>query len=156
MKPKLSMSFAVVALLALTSIGLKASDMVGVYCLVEKVVLEPNDTEPQRIQIWGAFALANGRGYEYAPAQKGYMFFTCPAGKDSVCWSEWADLRTSAGKGLGLGFGSRYMAMGHVRKADEKPASPETYPIQMGVIRMGTAEGQPAVMADLTRALRGK
>ena len=39
------------------TVGLQASDMVGVYGVVEKVVVEPADGPAQRIQIWGAFAL---------------------------------------------------------------------------------------------------
>jgi hypothetical protein len=39
-----------------------ASDPVGVYAYVDKVVLEPSEGKPERIQIWGGFALAEGRG----------------------------------------------------------------------------------------------
>jgi len=35
-----------------------ASDPVGVYAIVDKVVFEPNETNPERIQVWGAFALS--------------------------------------------------------------------------------------------------
>jgi len=32
-----------------------ASGRIGFYGIVEKVVFEPNETAPERIQIWGAF-----------------------------------------------------------------------------------------------------
>ncbi|HWN99480.1 MAG TPA: hypothetical protein VNS63_09445, partial [Blastocatellia bacterium] len=35
------------------------SDWTGVYARVDKVVFEPNAGAPERIQIWGAFALAS-------------------------------------------------------------------------------------------------
>ena len=37
-----------------------ASDPIGIYALVDKVVLEPNEKNPERIQIHGAFAFAEG------------------------------------------------------------------------------------------------
>ena len=48
----------VLGLLTLTA-TLRASDMVGVYGVIEKLVLEPAGAAPQRIQVWGAFALAD-------------------------------------------------------------------------------------------------
>ena len=65
----------VLGVCALTAATLRASDMVGVYGVIEKVVLEPAGAAPQRIQIWGAFALADGqRGSNYGPAQRGYLY----------------------------------------------------------------------------------
>ena len=114
---------------ALTAVTLRASDMVGVYTVIEKVVLEPSDAAPQRIQVWGAFALADGKsGSTYGPAQRGYLYYTCPQGQETVCRKEWADLKTVAGTDTGVGFGGRYKETGRVRKADEKPASPDAYP----------------------------
>jgi len=111
-----------------------ASDMVGIYGVVEKVVVEPSDTAPQRIQIWGAFAMAEGKGSTYGPAHRGYLYYTCPSGQEAVCRKEWSDLKSVAGKGTAVGLGMRYKPTGRVRKADEKVASPDPYPIQMGVI----------------------
>lgn len=124
---------AVTASLALTVV-LQASDMVGVYGVVEKVVMEPNETVPQRIQIWGAFALAEGRGSTYGAPQRGYLYYSCPSGQESTCRKEWSDLKSIAGKNTAAGFGMRYKPTGRIRKADEKAASPDPYPIEMGVV----------------------
>src|SRR4029453_840566 len=124
--------------LALTAV-LHASDMVGIYGVVEKVVVEPSDNAPERIQIWGAFAMAEGRGSTYGPAQRGYLYYTCPSGQEAVCRKEWADLKSVAGKGTAVGLGMRYKPTGRVRKADEKIASPDPYPIQMGVVLVENA-----------------
>src|ERR1051325_8583405 len=35
------------------------SDFAGIYAMIDKVILEPNDTAPERIQIWGAFAMSH-------------------------------------------------------------------------------------------------
>ena len=132
MKRTIGLAVGVVAM-ALTAV-LHASDMVGIYGVIEKVVIEPNDNAPQRIQIWGAFAMAEGRGSTYGPAQRGYLYYTCPSGQDAVCRKEWADLKSVAGKGTAVGLGMRYKPTGRVRKVDEKVASPDPYPIQMGVL----------------------
>ncbi len=124
---------AVTASLALTVV-LQASDMVGVYGVVEKVVMEPNETAPQRVQIWGAFALAEGRGSTYGTPQRGYLYYSCPSGQESTCRKEWSDLKSIAGKNTAAGFGMRYKPTGRIRKADEKAASPDPYPIEMGVV----------------------
>lgn len=137
------------------TVALQASDMVGVYAVVEKVMLEPADAAPERIQIWGAFALADQKsGSTYDPAQRGYMYFTCPQGKESICRKEWADLKSVAGKGTGIGFGHRYSPTGRVRKADDKASLPDPYPIQMGVVRVENASDRGAETLQVIDRLR--
>jgi hypothetical protein len=139
----------------LLTVALQASDMVGVYAVVEKVMLEPSDTAPERIQIWGAFALADQKsGSTYGPAQRGYMYFTCPQGKESICRKEWADLKSVTGKDTGVGFGKRYETPGRVRKADEKASAPDPYPIQMGVVRVEKASDRGAETMQVIDRLR--
>jgi hypothetical protein len=133
----------------------QASDMVGVYAVVEKVTLEPADTAPERIQIWGAFALADQKsGSTYGPAERGYMYFTCPQGKESICRKEWADLKSVAAKDTGVGFGKRYETPGRIRKADEKASAPDPYPIQMGVVRVEKASDRGAETLQVIERLR--
>src|SRR5262245_13565994 len=108
--------------LALTAV-LQASDMVGIYGVVEKVVVEPNDKAPERIQIWGAFAIAEGRGSTYGPAQRGYLYYTCPSGQENVCRKEWSDLKSVAGKGTAVGLGMRYKPTG--RRSEERRGGKE-------------------------------
>jgi hypothetical protein len=169
-RSKVSLLSALTFVLALAAIPLKASDPVGIYCIVDKVVLAPNETEPTSVQIWGAFSfavprLSNGTqpkpagsfGEErlanvYTAVQKGYLYYTCPKGKDSTCLNEWADLRSVAGKGEVIGFGFRYEAPGRVRKATEKPESPDLYPTNIGIVRMGKAMISPDLLAALKAA----
>jgi hypothetical protein len=152
------MALIIGATVALASTAaLRASDPMGLYAVVQKVVLEPSDTEPLRIQIWGAFALSDTRnGDDYLSPQTGYLYYSCPQGAERTCRNEWADLKSVAGTGTGVGFGGRYVEAGRVRKATEKPEKPDTYPIKMGVMRMGSRLAQPTIVADLKKALAQK
>src|SRR3989442_8322252 len=62
------------------------SDFVGVYALIDRVVLEPNDTAPERVQVWGAFALANTEDRNtYESPRRGYFYYSLQPGKEDVC-----------------------------------------------------------------------
>ena len=136
------------------TVVLRASDMVGIYAVVEKVVLEPSNTAPQRIQVWGAFALAELRGSTYQAPQRGYLYYTCPAGQESICRNEWADLKSVAGKNAVVGFGMRYKPTGRVRKADERAASPDPYPIEMGITKVDNPADRGSETAKVIEALK--
>jgi hypothetical protein len=151
----------------LASWPLRASDPIGIYCVIDRVVLEPNDSQPTAAQIWGAFALAVPRspngvqqkpagsfgteqgGDVYLAVQRGYLYYTCPASKESACRNEWSDLKAAAGNGEILGFGGRYAPLGTVRKADARPASPDVYPLNMGVVKFGRFSAFPDLAAAL-------
>jgi hypothetical protein len=152
MKPH---TFAALAVLCVFSAAIpRASVPIGVYAMVEKVVLEPNDTQPQRIQIWGAFAVADRTPAGYGPAQRGYLYYSCPAGQETICRNEWNDIRSMAGRDELIGFGDRNRPRDRVRAADERPASPSTYPIQMGVFKLGPGNLPEAMSARLRAALK--
>ena len=103
------------------------SDWIGVYARIDKVVLEPNATAPERIQIWGAFALATKADRNnYDPAQRGYLYYSLKAGKEEQCLKEWADLKALAATSQIIGFGGRTAA--RLRTADDKPGDPDIYP----------------------------
>ena len=144
-------SRTVLLLVLLATVGPAfASDPVGVYALIDKVVLEPNGTSPQRIQIWGVFALAKGeRGDYYERAQRGYLYYTIDPTKEEVSRREWADLKAVAGTGQAIGFGARPKATGRIRKANEKPESPDTYPIGWGLVKVLNQHLGPDVERDL-------
>ena len=113
----------------------RASDPVGVYALVDKVVIEPSESQPERVQICGAFVLADpGRGNQYHPPICGYLYYKINPDKPEACKAEWNDLKSIAGTGQVVAFGSRYGEKGRVRggigpngaegaKADEAKAA---------------------------------
>ena len=156
------------AVLLVIGVPLRASDPIGIYCIVNKVVFEPSEAQPAAVQIWGAFAVAVPRtadgarqrpagsfgseqnGDVYAAVQNGYMYFTCPAGKQKACANEWSDLKKSAGTSEILGLGGRYLPLGTVRKADARPSSPDAYPLNIGVVKFGRFSAH----SDLATALK--
>ena len=143
-QPRLSTLFLLTAIVSLAVAPIRASDPVGCYGIIERVVLEPNNTEPTAIQVWGAFALSTApfTGNTYNPVQKGYLYYTCPKGKDSTCLAEWFDMRKAAGKGEVIGFGDRYgKTTTRVRPATEKVSAPDAYPLNIGLVKMGHYAG---------------
>jgi hypothetical protein len=125
------------------------SDWVGVYASIDKVVFEPNDSAPERIQIWGAFALAvNENRNDYQPAKRGYLYYALKPGKEEVCRKEWADLKRIAGSESIIGFGVRNEPV-RLRKSDEKPANPDFYPVGMGLVKIYDRGTEYAPIRDL-------
>jgi hypothetical protein len=94
----------------------RASGPVGVYCIVERVVFEPAEPGAERLQVWGAFALADGgldRPLTTSAPVRGYLYFRMPAvapglitaDDQAMIRREWNDLKTVAGTGQAVGFG---------------------------------------------------
>jgi hypothetical protein len=136
--PETARSIVVKLLALLTLLGAGASnalasDPIGIYAIVDKVVFEPNETSPERVQIRGAFAIAEGNGYTYKQAERGYLYYKLNPDKASACRNEWSDLKSVAGTGQIVAFGSRYGEKGKLRKADAKTADPDVYPVAMGL-----------------------
>ena len=123
---------AVWAAVAATS----ASDRTAIYARIDKVVLEPAADAPQRVQLWGVFAMAKPNdANDYQPPARGYLYFALAANA-SAAQKEWADLQSVAGTTQIVAFGSRWELKGRVRNADEKPASPDPYPVSIGVTKV--------------------
>jgi hypothetical protein len=125
------------------------SDWTGVYARVDKVVFEPSTGAPERIQIWGAFAIAtrNNRN-DYDAAQRGYLYYSLKPGKEEVCRKEWADLKGVAGTGDIVAFGSRDQPA-RLRKASDKPTDPDVYPVAQGLTKMGDRRGDYPPIREL-------
>jgi len=130
----------VLALVAAFALGgaARASDPVGGYLLVDKVVLEPSES-PTKVQIWGTIVLATARGgNEWGNPVRGYLYYEAPSGKEATCRKEWNDLKKAAGTSQVLGFGTSYdlKAQGTVRKASQKPEKPDVYRVGNGLVKM--------------------
>jgi hypothetical protein len=135
-----------------------APDPVGAYCILEQVVLEPSDTAPARLQMWGAFAVADsGAAGGYRQPVRGYTYYNCPAGRAEACRIEWADLRWIAGTGKAIGYGLRAKPMGRIRREDEPVAAPDVYPIDGGLVKVESKDPNfTSLVAQLKAALSGK
>lgn len=136
--PTFRTTFGLLLLLGSTAF---ASDPIGIYAVVDKVSFEPSDTAPERIQIFGRFALAEGRR-EYAPVKKGYLY--CKIGENpEAVRKEWNDLKSVAGSGQIVAFGSRSKALPKVREAGAKLADPDPYPIGFGMQKVKATDYKP-------------
>lgn len=125
------------------------SDPIGVFARIDKVVFEPNAVAPERIQIWGAFALASGQsGSGYLAAQRGYLYFSLKPGKEEVCRKEWADLKAVAGTDQIIAFGRRY-ELPRLRKATDKPVDPDVYPVGTGLVKIADRGNDYPPIRDL-------
>jgi hypothetical protein len=143
------------AALALSAMSVAASDPIGIYAIVEKVIIEPNEAAPQRIQVWGAFALAVQPVDSYTAPARGYMYFTLPSGNEATAKKEWADLKSVAGSGQGIAFAARYGMLGTVRKAGDKIANPDVYPIGgNGVVKVHPYAGYQDNMTSVINKLK--
>jgi hypothetical protein len=94
------------------SATLAASGRVGLYGIVEKVVFEPSEAAPERVQVWGAFAYSDGTGASRgiaSAARRGYVYFKLPtegpSSRDAAI-AEWKDLKSVAGTGQAVAFGA--------------------------------------------------
>ena len=159
---KLTATLLVGVTLIFTAATLSASDPVGVYAIVQKVVFEPNDKAPERIQIWGVFALADTSrpGGNYSKPERGYLYFSLPKGRESVALKEWADFKAVAGTGQGVAFGTRYSTKVMVHPESEKPGSAEAYSPDsyyangIGVSKVNPARGYQDNMNDIVGQLK--
>lgn len=131
--------------------ALLAEGPVGVYATVQKVVFEPNEQAPTKIQVWGLFVWVDGGLDKPGPInlpQKGYMYFKLPANASQAAAAkkQWAEIKSLAGTPQIIAFGG-WNAAGpfedlyipvagedvRVRKQTETPAKPITYPIKPGM-----------------------
>ena len=106
--------FLVVVLLLVAVMNVRASGPVGIYGVIEKVVFEPSEQAPERLQVWGAFAYVDGAagGLTISEVQRGYLYFKVKdpnlrtiSETPAATFAEWKDLKTVAGTGQAVAFG---------------------------------------------------
>jgi hypothetical protein len=106
-----------------------ASDPVGVYALIDKVVLEPDSAKPTAVQIWGVFALSDGKhGDNYLDPVRGYLYYKVGPKSQRTAVAEWRDLKSLAARKMFAGFGGRYEPNGRIRRLGEAVSNPDPYP----------------------------
>jgi hypothetical protein len=136
--------------------GVIASDRVGIYGIVDKVVFEPSAENPERVQIWGSFAVATRNDSNlYDAVQRGYLYFTAGrlynggpnAVSKDMTRAEWNDLKSLAGTRRIVAFSSRFGQSVRVRQRDEKPQSPDAYITGIGVTAIQPDRDYPPIRA---------
>jgi hypothetical protein len=190
------LSFATVVTVILLGVAAPhASGPAGIYAIVERVVFEPNERAPERVQVWGVFSLADGgldRPLTTSAPARGYLYFKMPAATSGMATPadvttirrEWNDLKAVAGTGQVVGFGE-WVYIGRfadatqggqmrffenvldrttgavrgvpidlrVRPSSEPPANPISYQTNAGVVKLGAAGSQAAIVKQLRAAL---
>src|SRR5262245_19920244 len=137
------MTFVALAGVILGAASARASDPVGIYALIDKVVLQPKEGTPERIQISGVFVLARNNGREHTAPVRGYMYFTTTQGQEDVCRREWADLQKVAGTGEVVTFGNSRAPTGVIRKPVRVPKKETAAPLDAAKLQ--------ALIADLDK-----
>jgi hypothetical protein len=160
----------------LASPPLGASGQAGIYGIVERVVFEPDAQAPERVQVWGAFALiermmrayvgpnattVGGQfftNYVFAQPKRGYMYFKLPTEPADIVNArrEWADLASVAGTRQAVAFGlwdrfrgdTRIMI---VREAPAAPADPDVYLTNLGVAKLPATGAHAGIVSALTQ-----
>ena len=155
---------AVVGLAGLLTVAWSASGQAGIIGVIERVVFEPSAEAPERVQVWGAFTIA-----EYVPSQgftrflgpgsRGYLYFTLPADRTRVenARREWADLKAVAGTKQAVSFvywdRFRDNKLVSVRDAATRPAVPDIYTSDLGVTKLGATGPYEALVAQLLKLI---
>jgi hypothetical protein len=80
------------------------------------------------------------------------VYYACPQGKDAACVNEWSDLKALVGTGKAVGFGGRFQQNGHLRKAGDPLGSPDPYPVQFGLVKVGGDTYSLNLLAQLKAA----
>jgi hypothetical protein len=132
-----SLSLVLVAGATVAATPVRLSDPIGIYGIIEKVVLLPDAANATTIQVWGVFTLSeNVAGDRYKPAQRGYLYFSMDEARKNVVRAEWADLQSLAGKGTPVGFGAKYSRTPpRLRCPTETPANPDLYTTNIGIVK---------------------
>ena len=130
-------TFCVMVLALLTAVApIGASDRVGVYGVIDKVVFEPNADNPERVQLWGRFAIATRNDRDlYDGVKQGYLYFRLPSDQ-RLARAEWNDLKALAGTNKIAAFSQRFGQSLRLRAASEAATSPDVYLLGIGVQTM--------------------
>ena len=125
----LSICFGGFLLVVMAAADLTASGPVGIYGVIERVVFEPNERAPERIQVWGAFAFVDGgvrNQMATSMPKRGYLYFKLPRQGQEIARMEWADFKAVAGTGQAIGFGN-WGLIGNFNNLDSRSAR-DTFP----------------------------
>lgn len=106
------------AVLALGATPDAAKDATGVYALIDRIIFEPDATNPARVQLWGVFRVADTFAMEngqlsridlnaFRPVERGYMYFAINPTDPAATRAEWTAMASYAGTGQPIAFGAR-------------------------------------------------
>ena len=138
---------AAAALALATGIVAHASGPIAVYAKVERVVMEPNEQAPERIQIYGVFSVAKTTSANsFAPPARGYLYYRLSTKTDNTndnadvrtVRNEFRDLKAVAGTNDIVAFGAQWQGVPTVRGVDQKPESPDLFTLNFGIRKINS------------------
>lgn len=121
---------------------------IGIFGIVDKVVFEPSEQSPQRIQVWGTFVVpVRMSSGQYQSPQRGVLYFELPAGREEAVRKEWMELKRMAGTGEAFGFTEYWVLDNDTHYSlvvtvhtSENLGDPEPYPLERGTVKADTGE----------------
>ncbi|MCC6750611.1 MAG: hypothetical protein IT371_23320 [Deltaproteobacteria bacterium] len=141
-----SFSTAIGLLLLAVPAGARASSPTAVIALATAVSYEPSRATATRVIVTGRFALVKTPAvapYQWSAGQAGYLYLSCPTGKEALCRQEWKDLEQAVAKGDCAMFGDvSSSVLPTVRATGTPPSAPDPYPINMGLLVTPFALGE--------------
>jgi len=156
----------------LVSVSLGASGPVGIYGIVDKVVFEPDEARPERVQVWGAFAFVDQAAASIRTSQpaRGHLYFRLPTSAEDarLARREWMDLKALAGTGQAIGFGtwqfvgtvdpSRDAAAPgmvlRVGRPSEPLGTPIIYAVGNGIVKLNAQGAHAGLVGQLRDAMK--
>lgn len=98
---------------------------------VDKLVFEPNENTPVRIQIWGSFALLNDSKDTYGKPVRGYLYYSVAPGKEDESRKEWAKLKKLVADRRLVSYGicGEPKIDSHLRKPTDKAEAATAFPL---------------------------
>ncbi len=126
----------IVCLMALVVAGIVSAEVRAggpppVCMAVQKLVFEPSESTPSRVQIWGTFAFLNDTKEAYGEPVRGYLYYAAAPGKEEECRKEWAKLKQLvAGQHLiSWGLCGEPKVDGDLRKSTAKAEDAMVFPL---------------------------
>jgi hypothetical protein len=120
-------SFALLSAAGLLTAPSAVSDPIGVYAVLDSVIVRNEGTASATIQLWGSFAYQSRVG-SYTLG-RGYFHYKA-AENARATQVEWADLKSLMATPIKrvVAYGAPGV-MGRIRDAKETPSDPDTYPV---------------------------
>ena len=85
-----------------------ASNPAANYAVPTKLEFFPDESKATSVVIHGAFFFYQNGG-SYGTPSCGYMYFSCPAGSETMCRMQWTDIKNAIGQPQCVGFGPQNM-----------------------------------------------
>lgn len=127
----------------------------GIYAIVDQVTFEPEGDSPNFVRISGVFVvpplpIGSYRSCKlvgYMCPRRGYLYFRITPGTEAATRRDWSELRAVAGSGKVVAFGEYWVpnpddpqgnphhSLEVTVHAEGDSATPEVYPISVGVMK---------------------